>query len=246
MADAKPKMNLEDLKKEIPFRWRVQAFSEHKAEALCIPYIDARDAQNLLDDVCGAAGWQSDFKGAGHLIMGGIGIKVDGEWLWKWDTGTETRIEKDKGHASDAFKRAGVHWGIGRFLYAIKPFKARTNKKKVKGESSPYVVDLEGQYVFDITEYINQLWDKTNVGVESTTDLAKRMRAAHITVSAFTDKLAQYRIAFESAGREGEFTTHLIDNYGTEDEAQIVNGFLNSAKQIVDKINTLYKEGKKK
>jgi|FLOH01.1.fsa_nt_gi hypothetical protein len=238
-------MNLEDLKKEIPFRWRVQSFSERKAEAICIPYIDARDAQNLLDDVCGPEGWQSDFKGAGSLLMGGIGIKVEDEWLWKWDTGTETRIEKEKGHASDAFKRAGVHWGIGRFLYGIAPVKVRANKIKAKGESSPWVCDLEGKYIFDITDYINKIWNKNNAEGEEVTDLAKRMRAKHISSDDFTEKLAQYRMAFENAGRDGEFKKHLQDNFSTDNEAEIVKEFLNSAKPIIEAINEIYKKGKK-
>jgi hypothetical protein len=238
-------MNLEDLKKEIPFRWRVQSFSTRKAEALCIPYIDARDAQNLLDDVCGPEGWQSDFKNAGHLLIGGIGIKVEDEWLWKWDTGTESNIEKDKGLVSDAFKRAGVHWGIGRFLYALPPVKVRANKIKVKGESSPWVCDLEGKYIFDITTYVNNIWDKNNAEGEATTDLTKRMRAAHISADDFAEKLAQYRISFENKGREGEFQKHLMDNFSTDDEASIVREFLNSAKPIIAKIDELYKGEKK-
>ena len=238
-------MNLADLKKEIPFRWRVQAFSERKAEALCIPYIDARDVMNLLDEVCEPQNWQSDFKGAGDLLMGGVGIKVEDEWLWKWDTGTETRIEKDKGHASDAFKRASVHWGIGRFLYSIAPFRARANKIKKKGESSPYVVDLEGKYIFDITDHINKIWNKSNSEGEPTTDLAKRMKAKYISAGDFTDRLAQYRIAFENAGREGAFAKHLQDNFSTDNEAQIVKDFLESAKPIIAAIDELYKEGKK-
>jgi len=238
-------MNLADLKKEIPFRWRVQAFSERKAEALCIPYIDARDVMDLLDEVCEPQNWQSDFKGAGDLLMGGVGIKVEDEWLWKWDTGTETRIEKDKGHASDAFKRASVHWGIGRFLYSITPFKARANKIKKKGESPPWVCDAEGKYIFDITAHINKIWNTNNAEGEEVTDLAKRMKAKHISANDFSDKLAQYRIAFEDKGREGEFTNHLMDEFSTDNEEAIVREFLNSAKPIIAKIDKLYKEGKK-
>ena len=38
-------------------------------------------------------------------------------WVWKWDCGTESNTEKEKGEASDSFKRACVNWGIGRELY---------------------------------------------------------------------------------------------------------------------------------
>jgi len=234
-------MNIKDLKKEIPFRWRVQSFSTYKATAICIPYIDSRDAQELLDDVCGSENWQNDFWEVGDKLFCKVGIKCGDEWIWKGDTGTESNIEKAKGHASDAFKRACVHWGIGRFLYSVGHFTAQTNGKKDDKTKKPYVVDLEGKYVFDITAHINKIWDKSNVGGEEVTDLAKRMKEKHISATAFTEKLAQYRIAFENAGREGEFTNHLQDNFSTDNEAQIVKEFLNSAKPIVEAINKLYK-----
>ena len=49
-------MKLEDLKKEIPFKWRVQTANQYGAN--CVAYIDARDVQDLLDEVCGADKWQ--------------------------------------------------------------------------------------------------------------------------------------------------------------------------------------------
>ena len=42
-------MNLEDLKKELPYKWRVQ--SARYGKATCVAYIDARDCQDLLDEV---------------------------------------------------------------------------------------------------------------------------------------------------------------------------------------------------
>ena len=38
-------------------------------------------------------------------------------WITKWDAGAESYTEKEKGEASDSFKRAGFNWGIGRELY---------------------------------------------------------------------------------------------------------------------------------
>jgi hypothetical protein len=34
---------------------------------------------------------------------------------WRWDT----HVEAEKGKCSDAFKRAAVVWGIGRYLYGL-------------------------------------------------------------------------------------------------------------------------------
>ena len=107
-------MNLEDLKKEIPFKWRVQSTKDWGAD--CVAYIDARDVQNLLDKVCEPNGWQVKYSEHKGNLFCSIGIYFDG-WVWKEDCGTESNVEKQKGEASDAFKRAAVMWGVGRFLY---------------------------------------------------------------------------------------------------------------------------------
>lgn len=123
-------MKLEDLKKEIPFKWRVQSSNQYGAS--CVAYIDARDVQDILDDVCGQGNWQVKYEEHKGNLFASIGIFVNNNWVWKSDCGTESNVEKEKGEASDSFKRAGVMWGIGRFLYSktiIKlPVKQENNK----------------------------------------------------------------------------------------------------------------------
>jgi hypothetical protein len=148
-------MNLKDLQKEIPCKWRVQSFSKNKPSAQCVAYIDARQVAEMLDEVVGIENWQVDYKDANGLLMAGIGIKIDNEWIWKWDTGSESNIEKDKGHVSDAFKRAGVQWGIGRFLYSMDIKYVDANEKKTQS-NFPYVVDKQGNRVWDLTEFLNK------------------------------------------------------------------------------------------
>lgn len=81
-------------------------------------YKTARTDANLLDEKYGPFDWQNDFKVVDGVLYGGIGINnANGEWIWKWDAGTESNTEAEKGRASDAFKRAGFKWGIGRELY---------------------------------------------------------------------------------------------------------------------------------
>lgn len=84
-------------------------------------YKTARVDANLLDETVGNENWECDFKVINDNLYGGIGIKFGDEWVWKWDCGTESNTEKEKGEASDSFKRAGVKWGIGRELYSA-PF----------------------------------------------------------------------------------------------------------------------------
>lgn len=80
-------------------------------------YKTARTDAALLDEVVGAERWCNDFKIINNNLYGGIGIKFENEWIWRWDCGSESNIEAEKGEASDAFKRAGYKWGIGTELY---------------------------------------------------------------------------------------------------------------------------------
>ena len=99
---------------------RVAQCSEKGVSVLL--YKDARVDMRLLDETIGAENWQCDYKTIDGKMYCGIGCRFkDGEWVWKWDTGTPSNMESQKGEASDAFKRAGFKWGIGRELYTA-PF----------------------------------------------------------------------------------------------------------------------------
>lgn len=148
-------MNLKDLTKEIQYQWRVQSFSKQKPSCSCVAYIDARDAMNLLDEVVGSCNWQDDYRVIHGQLFAGIGIKCGEEWVWKWDTGTESQTEKEKGIVSDSFKRAGVKWGIGRFLYDLPIKYLKANEVKKDG-NYPYPVDDNGNRIWDVTEFINK------------------------------------------------------------------------------------------
>lgn len=84
-------------------------------------YKDARCDMNILDETVGAMNWQKRYSRDNANCEVGIYCKDRGEWVWKEDTGTESNTEKEKGLASDSFKRACFNWGIGRELYTA-PF----------------------------------------------------------------------------------------------------------------------------
>jgi hypothetical protein len=90
--------------------------------AVLLLYKTARTDMELLDAVVGPMNWAVDYREIKGNLYCGIGITEDGErWVWKWDCGIESRADGDgnekKGEASDAFKRAGFKWGVGRELY---------------------------------------------------------------------------------------------------------------------------------
>jgi hypothetical protein len=124
---------------------RVQSVKKTKTGVGCILllYKDARVDMKLLDETFGAKNWQRTHE----VINGNLFCNIeiwDSEkkcWIKKQDVGTESNTEKEKGQASDSFKRAGFNWGIGRELY-----------------TSPFIwVDLkEGEYCDkDGKTYIN-------------------------------------------------------------------------------------------
>jgi hypothetical protein len=100
--------------------WRVGSTTQDKKKGLAFGYIDARDVMQRLDEVCGPENWQNTYTIAGTAIVCNIGIRSDdGSWVWKADGAGATDVEAEKGMMSDAFKRAAVRFGIGRYLYDI-------------------------------------------------------------------------------------------------------------------------------
>lgn len=82
-----------------------------------LDYVDARHVMGKLDTL-GGENWQDRYEDrADGSVRCGIGVLVDGEWVWKWDVGDPSDIEANKGVHSEAFKRAAVKWGIARDLY---------------------------------------------------------------------------------------------------------------------------------
>lgn len=103
--------------------WRVGSTNERDGKVYGLPlaYIDARDVMERLDDVVGPENWQDRYP-ENHTTktVCALGIRVNGEWVFKEDGAGDTDFEAEKGALSDAFKRAAVRWGIGRYLYGMK------------------------------------------------------------------------------------------------------------------------------
>lgn len=104
-------------------KWRVGATNAKKlnckpweaTKGIALAYIDARDVMKRFDEVCGD-NWQVEYPFKGCCR---IGVKIGDEWLWRSNGAGETDVEAEKGEYSDAFKRAAVLWGVGRYLYYL-------------------------------------------------------------------------------------------------------------------------------
>lgn len=101
---------------------RVQSVKE-KGIVLLL-YKNARVDMNILDETVGTENWQNRFYEHKGILFCSLGINTNYDkpelpdrWVWKDDAGVESNTEAEKGNASDARKRSGFAWGIGRELY---------------------------------------------------------------------------------------------------------------------------------
>ena len=100
--------------------WRAGATNKDKTKALALAYITSRAVMDRLDEVVSPENWCDEYRpGPDGGLVCGLTIRVNGEWVTKWDGAENTKFEEIKGGLSGAFKRAAVKWGIGRYLYKL-------------------------------------------------------------------------------------------------------------------------------
>ena len=139
-------------------------------------YKDARCDQNILDETVGAFNWQRKHTRDNANCIVSIWDDTKKQWIEKEDTGTESFTEKEKGLASDSFKRACFNWGIGRELYTAPSmfiFKKdlKTLEEVIQGNFKKWtckdifkVTDI--QYIDDKIVYVKVLNLKTDKEIE--------------------------------------------------------------------------------
>lgn len=106
-----PLLSVEDIE------CRIQSVNDKGAVLLL--YKTARADMRILDEVFGAMNWQRHHEVVNGNLFCTISIydPDKGQWVSKQDCGVPSNTQGEKGEASDAFKRAGFSWGIGRELY---------------------------------------------------------------------------------------------------------------------------------
>lgn len=128
---------------ETDVEWRVQSASQGRSPIVrVLAYLTARAVQQRLDDVVGPANWYSTPATMLQItptivaMQVGIAIRINGEWVTKYDVAEPTQVEAVKGGYSGAMKRAGVQWGIGRYLYHLEAALAEA-QYLTEGQSHP-------------------------------------------------------------------------------------------------------------
>lgn len=102
--------------------WRPGATNKEKTKAIALAYIDARMVMTRLDEVVGTSNWQDSYTVIDDMVVCSLGLRFpesQSEWIWKQDAAQNTDVESVKGGFSDAFKRAAVKFGVGRYLYDL-------------------------------------------------------------------------------------------------------------------------------
>ena len=118
-------------------------------------YKDARCDMRILDEVFGIDGWERE-----HQVVNGnlyctvrIWSEKRQQWISKQDVGTESNTEKQKGEASDSFKRACFNIGIGRELYSAPFIWINLDKSEVQEENRRYKLDYKVKFEVKEIEY---------------------------------------------------------------------------------------------
>ena len=102
-------------------KWRVGGRNREKTRGQALAYIDARAVMERLDEVLTPPMWSDEYRYVAEekVVMCRLSLCIGGEWVSKEDGAEPSDIEPGKGAISDAFKRAGVKWGVARYLYSL-------------------------------------------------------------------------------------------------------------------------------
>lgn len=147
-------MDLKKLNAPLPIEsvdFRVQSINKG-GYATILAYKDARVDMNRLDAVVGCLNWKRE-----HIVIDGsmycrvsIYNEATKEWICKEDVGTESMADKEKGLASDSFKRACFNWGIGRELYDYPRIQIKLQKNEFEDKGGK----MYPTYEFDLKSWV--------------------------------------------------------------------------------------------
>lgn len=113
--------------------FRIQSINSGKYATILV-YKDARVDINRLNAVYGVGMWQRKHEMINGVLYCSVGVwnKEINQWCWVQDCGTESMTEKEKGQASDSFKRACFNLGIGIELYDYPRIQVKLNDNEVQ------------------------------------------------------------------------------------------------------------------
>lgn len=199
-------MKFRDLKAE-EIDVRVGTISEKGCTLLL--YKDARCDMAILDESVGAENWQRRHTRDNANCVVSIWDDNKKQWIEKEDTGTESNTEKEKGQASDSFKRACVNWGIGRELYTSPFIWVGSDKVKIDINSKNgkpmtydkfYVSDIEIKdkcivklAIGIVKKGVVFTWNKGGAAAQTNTSKAQEVVKKAQEVGVTTEAAKEYK-----------------------------------------------------
>ena len=203
-------------------------------------YKDARCDMNILDETMGAMNWKKSYTRDNANCIVSIWDNEKKEWISKEDTGTESNTEKEKGIASDSFKRSCVNWGIGRELYTS-PFiwipSAKCNIKDGKCYDKFEVTHL----VVENKKIVELKIANTTLGIECFNwNKNGQIRQENVKDEKVSDQQAKsiYKALLKKLGSDDIIIEYLSKKYDIENTSDLMKS------QYVEIINE-FKGGKK-
>lgn len=181
---------------------RVQQISEKGLSLLL--YVTSRDGQKRLDEKFGELGWQDRYE----VIDGDLYCIIsvwDSEkkmWISKEDVGTASYTAKEKGRASDAFKRACVKHGIGRELYTAPYIWIPSNYCNIKTDSNGKTSTRDKFFVNRISYTSDRKIDELEIVNQNMDVVFKQypsQKIDYIKYSVLLEKLKEAHVTMESA-----------------------------------------------
>lgn len=207
-------------------------------------YKDSRVDMDLLDETVGAENWERLHTRDNANCTVSIWDTDKKMWISKEDTGTESNTEKEKGLASDSFKRACVNWGIGRELYTA-PFiyvegDVNTLKKdKYKVTEIEYNENREITKLTIVNKKGEVVYPKYKSNSTTQTLAEPKQTAPAKTTAPKTISTAQAKRLFAIAGGNEEIIRKNLQKYGYQGTQEIKMGEYNKfCEEIEAMINT--------
>lgn len=197
---------------------RVQSVKENGCSLLL--YKDARCDMRILDETYGAMNWQRRHTRDNANCIVSVWDREKQQWIEKEDTGTESNTEKEKGQASDSFKRACFNWGIGRELYSAPIIWIPLTAKEINNYNGKIQVKTKfkvSEIGYNERNEINYLVIKDNkgneryrLGTKNTEDIKESLvKAKFITLYNMNEKNdpknadAEYKKFIEGQQKKG-------------------------------------------
>lgn len=202
-------------------------------------YKDARADMNILDETVGMYNWKNFYERDNKNCTVSIYDAEKKQWIDKEDTGTESNTEKEKGLASDSFKRACFKWGIGRELYSAPFIWVPSTACDIKAKGDGYTTFDKFKVTsigYDESESINQLTiinEKTGQVVYELGKTQKKQESAKISethVKALLRLLAEEQIPSD----------YICKGYGVSELAELTEAQHTQIARNIKKIKATY------